>query len=84
MLAMTARAAVADALSSHEAAWKLARALTDEATLSADKAQQERLCAEAEEDGRRAVSIEPGRCRWRPGTGNSIMGSSLASSRRRS
>jgi tetratricopeptide (TPR) repeat protein len=42
-----------------EADWKLARALTDEATLSTDSDEQKRLCAEAERLARAAVALEP-------------------------
>ena len=58
--ALTAyRAAVAGAPSSYEAAWRLARALTDEATLATDKEAQKKLCVEAEAYSRQAVNLEP-------------------------
>jgi tetratricopeptide (TPR) repeat protein len=44
---------------SYEAAWKLARALTDRATLSAKSADQLRLCVAAESLARTAVALEP-------------------------
>jgi len=44
---------------SYDAAWKLARALTDEATLSNDAAVQKRLCAEAERLARHATRLDP-------------------------
>jgi tetratricopeptide (TPR) repeat protein len=44
---------------SYEATWKLARALTDKATLSKQPAEQEKLCVEAEQLARKAVSLSP-------------------------
>ena len=44
---------------SYEAAWKLARALADQATLSTKRDEQERLCQEAESMARAAIMIEP-------------------------
>ena len=45
---------------SYEAAWKLARALADSATLSPKAVDQERLCLQAESLARAAIAIEPG------------------------
>ncbi len=45
---------------SYEAAWKLARALADQATLSTKAADQKRLCQQAESLARAAVALEPG------------------------
>ena len=53
------RAALAAAPESYEAAWKLARALADEATLSHDPDEQKRLCVEAEALARAAVLLRP-------------------------
>lgn len=44
---------------SYEAAWKLARAYADSATLSASAAAQERLCRQAETAARAAVALRP-------------------------
>ena len=44
---------------SYEAAWKLARALTDEATLANDPGRQKALCVEAEALARKAVQLDP-------------------------
>lgn len=43
----------------YEAAWKLARALADQATLSTKRDEQERLCQEAALVARAAITIEP-------------------------
>jgi tetratricopeptide (TPR) repeat protein len=53
------RAAVGVAPASYEAAWKLARALADSATLSQDRQEQEKLCTEAEGFARKAVLLDP-------------------------
>ncbi len=53
------RRAVAEDPDSYEGAWKLARALTDEATLSNDSSEQRSLCLEAEKLARRAVGLDP-------------------------
>jgi tetratricopeptide (TPR) repeat protein len=53
------RAAHAAAPESFEATWKLARALTDEATLTHDPTEQKRLCLEAEALARTAVRLRP-------------------------
>jgi tetratricopeptide (TPR) repeat protein len=44
---------------SYEAAWKLARALVDQATLSTAGTEQRRLCQEAESLARAAVALNP-------------------------
>jgi tetratricopeptide (TPR) repeat protein len=44
---------------SYDAAWKLARALADKATLSHDPAEQKRLCEEAEKFGDAAIRLNP-------------------------
>lgn len=44
---------------SYEAAWKLARAFADSATLSPKAAEQKRLCQQAESLARAAVALEP-------------------------
>ena len=44
---------------SYEAAWKLARALADQATLTKNAGEQERLCREAESLARAAIAIDP-------------------------
>jgi tetratricopeptide (TPR) repeat protein len=44
---------------SYEAAWKLARTLADEATLSREAREQKALCVEAEKLARRAVRLDP-------------------------
>lgn len=44
---------------SYEAAWKLARALADRATLTRKADEQERLCHEAESMARAAIAIDP-------------------------
>lgn len=44
---------------SYEAAWKLARALTDQATLSKRSDEQRTLCIEAEKIAREAVRLRP-------------------------
>jgi tetratricopeptide (TPR) repeat protein len=46
---------------SYEAAWKLARAFSDRATLSTQSADQLRDCAQAESLARAAVALEPRR-----------------------
>jgi tetratricopeptide (TPR) repeat protein len=46
---------------SYEAAWKLARALADRATLSTKSADQLRDCTEAESLARAAIALEPRR-----------------------
>ncbi|MDD5564888.1 MAG: hypothetical protein PHQ91_14330 [Thermoanaerobaculaceae bacterium] len=53
------RAAHAAAPENYEAAWKLARALVDEATLAHDPDEQKRLCVEAEALAREAVRLRP-------------------------
>jgi tetratricopeptide (TPR) repeat protein len=53
------RSALDVAPDSYEASWKLARALTDKATLSTRPSQQETLCIEAERLARKAVSLDP-------------------------
>ena len=53
------RAAHTQSPDNYEAAWKLARALTDTATLSKDPAQQKQCCVEAEELARAAVKLKP-------------------------
>jgi len=53
------RGALEAAPDSYEALWKLARALTDKATLSKQPAEQKGLCVEAEKLARRAGSIRP-------------------------
>jgi hypothetical protein len=53
------RRAHAVAPGSYEADWKLARALTDAATLRASAAEQKRLCAEAAPLARAAVALDP-------------------------
>ncbi len=53
------RAAVAAAPDDYEANWKLARALTDEATLETERSEQERLCVEAAKLARKAVALRP-------------------------
>ena len=44
---------------SYEAAWKLARALADKATLTKDPAEQKQLCSEAEKVARTAIQLNP-------------------------
>jgi tetratricopeptide (TPR) repeat protein len=44
---------------SFEANWKLARALTDKATLSTDPKEQKALCVEAEKLARKAIELDP-------------------------
>jgi flavin-dependent dehydrogenase len=44
---------------SYEAAWKLARAYADSATMSSSAAAQERLCRQAETAARAAVALRP-------------------------
>jgi tetratricopeptide (TPR) repeat protein len=44
---------------SYDAAWKLARAFADSATLSAKAAEQKRLCQQAESLARAAVALDP-------------------------
>lgn len=44
---------------SYEAAWKLARARADQATLTAKADEQERLCRQAEALAREAIALEP-------------------------
>jgi tetratricopeptide (TPR) repeat protein len=53
------RSALEAAPDSYEALWKLARALTDEATLSRQPGEQKGLCVEAEKLARRASSLVP-------------------------
>jgi len=53
------RAAHELAPQSFEASWKLARALTDKATLSRDRAEQKALYLEAEALARRAIELDP-------------------------
>ncbi len=53
------RTAHAVAPTSYEAAWKLARSLADEATLSHDPAEQRRLCLEAKTLASEAVRLRP-------------------------
>lgn len=53
------RSAVEAAPDSYEALWKLARALTDEATLSRQPGEQKGLCVEAEKLARRASGLVP-------------------------
>jgi tetratricopeptide (TPR) repeat protein len=43
----------------YEAAWKLVRALTDKATLTTNRTEQEQLCQEAIPIARKAVELEP-------------------------
>jgi tetratricopeptide (TPR) repeat protein len=43
----------------YEAAWKLARALADQATLTKDADDQERLCRQAESLARAAIALDP-------------------------
>jgi flavin-dependent dehydrogenase/tetratricopeptide (TPR) repeat protein len=45
---------------SYEAAWKLARAIADRATLTPDREDQRRLCQQAESLARAAVALNPG------------------------
>lgn len=44
---------------SYEAAWKLARALADQATLSTKESEQQGLCRKAESAARAAIALEP-------------------------
>ena len=53
------RRAVAATPDSYEAWWKLARTLTDDATLTPGRDEQRRVCAEAEAAARKAVSLRP-------------------------
>jgi tetratricopeptide (TPR) repeat protein len=53
------RSALEAAPDSYEALWKLARALTDEATLSRQPGEQKGLCVEAEKLARRASGLVP-------------------------
>jgi tetratricopeptide (TPR) repeat protein len=53
------RSAVEAAPDSYEALWKLARALTDEATLARQPGEQKGLCVEAEKLARRASGLVP-------------------------
>ena len=48
-----------DDAKSYEAAWKLARAYADSATMSSSAAAQERLCRQAETAARAAVALRP-------------------------
>ena len=58
--ALTAyRAAHELAPDNYEVAWKLARALCDKATLTKDRAEQRKLCVEAESVARNAVRLNP-------------------------
>jgi tetratricopeptide (TPR) repeat protein len=52
------RQARRSAPASYEAAWKLARARVDQATLSADRADQKRLCQEADTLAHAAVALD--------------------------
>jgi tetratricopeptide (TPR) repeat protein len=54
------RSACEAAPDNYAAAWKLARTLTDKATLSKDRDEQKRLCVEAEKLARKAVQLNPG------------------------
>lgn len=53
------RSALEAAPDSYEALWRLARALTDEATLSKRPGEQKALCVEAEKLARKAGSFKP-------------------------
>jgi tetratricopeptide (TPR) repeat protein len=53
------RGALEAAPDSYEALWRLARALTDKATLSKQPGEQKGLCVEAEKLARKAVSLKP-------------------------
>lgn len=53
------RSALEAAPDSYEALWRLARSLSDEATLSNQPSEQKGLCIEAERLARKAVSINP-------------------------
>ncbi len=53
------RGALEAAPDSYEALWKLARALTDQATLSKNAGEQKELCVEAERLARKAVTVTP-------------------------
>jgi tetratricopeptide (TPR) repeat protein len=53
------RSALEAAPDSYEALWKLARALTDKATLSEQSGEQKGLCVEAEKLTRKAVGLKP-------------------------
>jgi tetratricopeptide (TPR) repeat protein len=53
------RSALEAAPDSYEALWRLARALTDKATLSKQPGEQKGLCVEAEKFARKAGSLEP-------------------------
>ena len=53
------RRALEAAPDSYEALWRLARALTDKATLSRQPGEQKRLCVEAEKIARKASNLEP-------------------------
>ncbi len=52
-------AAVESSPDDYDALWKLARALTDEATLSKDERAQKDLCVRAEKLARKAITVEP-------------------------
>jgi tetratricopeptide (TPR) repeat protein len=53
------RAAVKEDPDSYEANWKLARALTDKATLSKAPSEQKSLCVEAQALARKAIELNP-------------------------
>ncbi len=53
------RAALRVAPDDYDANWKLARTLTDQATLAQRRDEQERLCGEAEAAARKAVAVRP-------------------------
>jgi tetratricopeptide (TPR) repeat protein len=53
------RSALEAAPDSYEALWKLARALTDKATLSKQPGEQKGLCVEAEKLARKGVGLKP-------------------------
>jgi tetratricopeptide (TPR) repeat protein len=53
------RSALEAAPDSYEALWRLARALTDKATLSKQPDEQKGLCVEAEKLARKAVGLKP-------------------------
>jgi hypothetical protein len=53
------RSALEAAPDSYEALWRLARALTDKATLSKQRGEQKTLCVEAEKLARKAGGLKP-------------------------
>lgn len=53
------RTAHSTAPTNYEAAWKLARALADKSTLTKNRADQKKLCIEAEQLAREAVRLNP-------------------------